>query len=145
MPFRFSLATLLRVRRSLEEREERVLQHIVLELVMNQHRLEANIQEMAAALREREACLENAISARDLRQAYGAIEEVKLRRIALEEREQKLNHLRTEQLKVYQGAHRDRKMLSDLEEQRRELHNANLVRLEQIEIDDRFNARRSRH
>jgi flagellar biosynthesis chaperone FliJ len=61
---------------------------------------------------------------------------------ALQLRLQKLEAHRVKQLAIYQNAHRDREVLSELRDQQRKAHELEQRRQEQKTLDDLFLARR---
>jgi hypothetical protein len=144
MSFRFSLAAVLRIRLSLEEREEGILVRIIQEIALNAQRLEALDAQAADIVRGRQEKLATAARGTAVHQSYGEIEELKLARKEIEDRQRKLAQLRNEQMEIYAAAHRNRRMLTELYEERRAIYDANLARLEQLAIDDNFGARRNR-
>lgn len=144
MSFQFSLAAVLRIRLSLEEQEERKLIRIVQEIALNRQHLDAVDAQEEEVVRRRHEKLAIATRATGLHESYAQIEELKQTRGELEELRRRLVQLRAEQMKVYATAHRNRRMLTDLYDERRAIYDANLARLEQLAIDDTFGARHNR-
>src|ERR1700733_15859346 len=66
MPFRFSLATVLRIRESLEKREERALQKIQLEMARVLHQIEELNAEITKSHEAREHAMQQPIPASHL-------------------------------------------------------------------------------
>jgi flagellar FliJ protein len=144
MAFRFSLATVLRVRSIVEEREERLLQQILYEI---SQALEALAQTDAAIAASHEArcdALGKSLSAFHLRAFYGDVEELKQTRQQIEGQLEKLEELRDRQLKVYEEARRNREMLTDMHKEKRFAYDSGLVKREQAMLDDNYIARRGR-
>ena len=144
MAFRFPLATVLRVRESVEEREERALQRIQLEIA----RARRQIEELSAAITNahlaREEALRRPVPASHLHtmlaDAQAAVEKKKTILHALHTLEQQ----RDQQMKIYQAAHRDREMLTDMQDQQLNAYQQEQSRAQQKNLDDIFIARRQR-
>jgi flagellar FliJ protein len=145
MGFQFSLATVLRVRGILEEQEERMLQRILFEITQTREALastESNLGAVDAA--RREDVLKSTIG-RTIHAAYGELEELKQNRKILEEKIEKLEKLRDQQLKIYEKARRNREMLTDMRDEKRGEYDSDMSRLEQKTLDDVFISRRGRN
>ena len=103
MAFRFPLATVLRVKQSLEKREERELQRIQLEMARVAHQMEQLTEAMAKAYAERNQALQQALPAGQLHtmlwEARAAAEAKNALRITL----QGLEEQRLKQMKVLSG------------------------------------------
>lgn len=144
MPFRFRLATVLRVRESLEKNEERALQVLQLEIV----RLLTCMEELSAAIARaheaRELAMQQPIPAGQLHsllwEVQGKVEQKKTLLQDLHRLEQE----RDQQMKVYQQAHRNREMLTDMFHEQRAEYEQESARSEQKQLDDIFIARRHR-
>ena len=141
MPFRFKLDAVLRFREGVEHTEEAALYRIVREVAnaetelqqvkINQDRLrEQREQELTLKL---PAVHLLEIAEREL-EFINAAE-------ALHLRLQKLEAQRVKQLAIYQNAHRDREVLSELRDQQRKAHELEQRRQEQKTLDDLFLAR----
>ncbi|HEY0759292.1 MAG TPA: hypothetical protein VGD59_08570 [Acidisarcina sp.] len=141
MSFRFELASVLRIRQSLEDHEERVLGRISFEIAQNATAIEQNADELTAAGLLASQQIASASPAAELHDAYARIAALRAQGMALAEHRSKLILLRMEQIKIYEIAHRNRRMLTDLYDQRRTIYDAKLARLEQAGMDDAFNAR----
>lgn len=141
MAFRFTLASVLAVRESMERREELALSKIQLEMARVQHEIDRLNAELAQAQRMREECMQRPIAAAQLqamlRSADAATEQKKklLDSLILLERQ------RGEQMRVYQTARRSRQVLSDLRAQHLEAWEQEQVRAQQKSIDDTFASR----
>lgn len=142
MPFRFSLATVLRVRQSLEGNEERALQKIQLAIAHVVHQIEVLTAQIAKLHQAREQALQQPISAHHLhlllQQAQGAGE----KKESLFQDLQVLEQKRDEQIVRYQAAHRDRETLTDLSDKQRDIYDQEQLRAQQRSLDDIFIARR---
>jgi flagellar export protein FliJ len=144
MAFKFPLATVLRVRGIIEEREEGILQKILFDISQTfdgLERIETQIAESDAA---RLADIFKPSFGRDLHASYGEVGELKQRRKDLEARIQQLEQARDVQLLVYEAARRDREMLTDMRQKKRTAYDSDMSRSEQKTLDDNYNARRGR-
>ncbi len=144
MPFQFRLATVLRVRESLEKREERVLQMMQLEIARVTHRVEELSAAIAHAHEAREHAMERSIPAGHLHsllwEEQSAVEQKK----SLLQDLQRLEQERDQQMKIYQDAHRNREMLTDMFNEQRDVYEQESMRAQQKQLDDIFIARRHR-
>jgi flagellar export protein FliJ len=111
MAFRFSLATVLRLRESIERREERALQKIQMEMARVSRQIDELDAGIARAQRERDEALREPMPASHLQamiwQTESAIEDRKTLQATLHGLEEQ----RQKQLKIYQAAHRDHETL----------------------------------
>lgn len=144
MAFRFSLATVLRVRVIAEEREERMLQKILFEIAQLNEAVARTDAAMAELNSSRRTDLFKAVVGRHLHASYGGVEELRQRRIDLEAQLEKFEQLREIQVKAYEAARRDREMLTDMREERRGAYDVDVARNEQKTLDDNYIARRGR-
>ncbi len=144
MAFRFPLAAVLRVRESAEKREERALQQIQLELARSTNRLEELKSEFTTLFDLREQALKQPVSACHLHTLQWAAQGVEENRKALMNVIETLKEKRDQQMQVYQAAHRDREMLSDMMAKRRVVYELELSRRQQKSLDDIFSSRRNR-
>jgi flagellar FliJ protein len=144
MAFRFSLATVLRVKESIAEREERALQKIQHEMA----RVSQQISDLNASMKQAqlasELALQKSMPGGELQsmlwqvQAAGEVKKSLLN--ALE----RLEELRVQQMKIYQAAHRDHETLINLCNEQREIYDLEQSRAEQKYLDNIFMARRQR-
>jgi flagellar export protein FliJ len=144
MPFRFSLATVLRIRESLEKREERALQKIQLEVARVLHQIEELNAEIAKSHEAREHAMQQPIPASHLHMLLWQAQVAGEKRVVLFQNLLVLEQQRDQQIKVYQQAHRDRETLTDMSNQQRDLYELDQGRAEQKSLDDIFMARRHR-
>lgn len=144
MPFRFSLATVLRIRESLEKREERALQKIQLEMAHVLRQIEELNAEIAKSHEMREQEMAQLIPASHLHMLLWQVQAAGERRVTLFQNLLVLEQQRDQQIKVYQQAHRDRETLTDMSNQQRDLYEQEQARGEQKSLDDIFMARRHR-
>ncbi len=144
MAFQFPLATVLRLRIMIEEREEGLLQKILLNIAG----VFADIERIDVQLEECEA-LRHADTLKPhlglhLHASYGEIKQLKERRQECEVQLQKLEAERDVQVTIYESARRDREMLSDMREEKRMAYEAEATKREQRILDDTYIARRGR-
>lgn len=144
MAFRFPLATVLRVKQSLEKREERELQRIQLEMARVAHQMEQLTEAMAKAYAERNQALQQALPAGQLHtmlwEARAATEAKNALRITL----QGLEEQRLKQMKVFLAAHREHETIINLFNEQRNAYEVEQTRAQQKYLDDIFIARRQR-
>jgi flagellar FliJ protein len=141
MGFRFSLATVLRFRESLEKREELAVQATQLEAA----RVRRLAQEMAAKIARKHEVLESTMQGMlkasvlqlMLSELNEAVEERKVLLLNLEILQRK----HKEQLKSYRVAHNRRQMLTDMLTQQRTAYEQKQLRADQKLLDDIFSAR----
>jgi flagellar export protein FliJ len=144
MAFKFSLATVLRVRGIIEEREERMLQQIQQE-ISNTFQAAAQIDsDIARSNSSRVANLFKSSMGTNLHAAYGELTQLKLRRNELETLLNKLNQLKRSQIEVYNAARRNREMLTEMREEKHDEYESDLARREQSTLDDNYMAQRGR-
>jgi len=144
MSFQFPLATVLRVRGILEEKEERMLQQILGEITQTREvlaRIHAEILESDAS---RHAEIFKTRVGHNIHASYGRMNELKQNRMILEEQLEKLEQLRDRQIAVYEAARRNREMLTGMHEEQRSVYESGIARMEQKTIDDNYIARRGR-
>jgi flagellar FliJ protein len=144
MAFQFPLASVLRFRGVLEEREERMLQKILCEISQVQEALVCVDAQIAASDALRRANLFKPIAGHDLHASYGEAKELMQLRKDLQEQIEKLEQLRDRQLAVYAAARRDREMLTGMREEKRCEYELEMARSAQKTIDDNYIARRGR-
>jgi flagellar FliJ protein len=142
MAFRFSLATVLRLRESIERREERALQKIQMEMARVSRQIEELNAGIARARSERDEALRQTMPASHLQAMLGQTESAIEGRKALQATMAELEEQRQRQLKIYQAAHRDHETLIDMRNQQRDAYLRGQARMEQKYLDDIFIARR---
>ncbi len=144
MGFQFSLAAVLRVRESVERREERALQTILGGIARTERQVEELRKAMEEARAKREQALRQTIAGRQLH-SFLLEEQVGEERLkSMAEQLQVLEKQRKRQITVYQAAHRDREMLTEMLEKQRESFERVRLRDEQKRLDDIFIARQLR-
>lgn len=118
MAFRFSLQTLLNLRRSLEKQEERLLQALNRELALLRQGIESLGREEISSRKERNRRLFGGLTGSDLRLVL-VEENLQLqRRSQFEEREQVLQTEQRQQQSTYRGARQKRELLDHLRQRR---------------------------
>jgi len=138
MAFHFSLESVLKYRKSVEQAEEAVLQQIAGRISAVQFEMR-QVGERQTALREqRDRDLGTGLPAVHL-QGW-AEQEADLRNIAsrLQELHRRLEIERQKQLEIFQKARRDRELLSRIREQRHQTYRREEARKEQKSIDDLY-------
>jgi flagellar export protein FliJ len=141
MPFRFKLDAVLRFREGVERTEEAALHRIVQEIAEVEHQLQ-QIDIRQVHLREqREHDLVQKLRAVHLMEIVEQEEMLNKTVDELRLRLQQLHTQRIEQLAVYQAAHQDRQVLSELREQQQRAYALDQNRQEQKMLDDIFLAR----
>ena len=144
MAFQFPLATVLRVRGILEEREERILQTILCEISQTEESLARTDAELEGSDASRYAEILKRSLGHNVHASYGEVKQLKESKEMLKARIEKLKELRDRQLIVYQQARRNREMLTDMREEKRTAYESDLARGEQKTLDDNYIARRGR-
>jgi flagellar export protein FliJ len=144
MAFHFPLAIILKLRESVEEREERALQRIQAEMVLVEYQIEEQNELIANAIVERERILQNLAPAYRLQAVLGDAQSAEDKKQMLFEQLHLLEQQRQQQVKVYQAAHRDRETLTNMSDAQRGLYELERARTEQKNIDDVFMARHHR-
>lgn len=144
MSFQFPLATVLRVRGIVEEREERLLQQILFEISQTMEALALTDAEIVGSNSSRNDDVFKKIAGYNVHASYGEVKGLKQSRKELEEKIEKLEQLRDKQIKVYEDARRNREMLTDMHKSQRNAYESGQARREQMTLDDNFIARRGR-
>ena len=142
MAFQFKLDAVLRFRESVERSEEAALHRIASEIAQ----VEVELQQVDAnqvRLREqRDQDLARKLPAVYLLELAERELELKNTADQLRSRRQQLETKRRQQLAIYQTAHRERQILSELRDQQRHSYQVEQGRREQKTLDDLFLARR---
>jgi flagellar export protein FliJ len=141
MAFRFKLDAVLRFREGVEHTEEAALYSIVREIADAEAELQQlNIkQDRLREQREQELTLK--LPAVHLLEIAEWELELKNAAEALRLKLQQLEIHRVKQLAIYQSAHRDREVLSELRHHQKQAHELEQRRQEQKTLDDLFLAR----
>ena len=144
MAFHFSLATVLRVRVIVEEREEGILQKILFNISKVFDDLERIDARIVEADDSRHAEVLKPCIGLEVHAYYGEVKELKQRRKDLEDKIQKLEEARDKQLIIYEAARRNREMLTDMREKKRTAYDVETNKREQKALDDNYISRRGR-
>lgn len=143
MAFSFSLASLLRLRESIERQEELALQRILVEISQVQHRVDAVIADIERARRQVDRAMQQIVPAIHLESMTNQIlDAVQLKQELLVSLAQ-LHQKRDLQSRKFREAHNSRRMLSDMQARQIESYLQERARAEQKALDDLF-AHRSR-
>jgi flagellar export protein FliJ len=145
MAFRFSLATVLRYRDSMEKRAELALKRVLMEIARTRLQIEQLTRQIARAQAAIEKTLQQPVSAIHLQCMVSEIDAFVDRKKGLIESLAALERQRQLQMQAYQAAHRDRKMLSEMANRQREAYEQDRARREQKFVDDIFAARARRN
>lgn len=141
MPFHFPLASVLRLRKSIERREEMALKASLLELARVHRRIDELTDEMAKACQDREKALRNSTTANRLQSMQIEINAAIEAKQILFETLQTLKLQRDTQMEVYKTAHSGRQVLSDLLAQQKNLYEQEQLHRQQKQVDDIFATR----
>lgn len=144
MPFRFPLATVLRVRESVQRQEELKLQKIVFEMALLNRQVNQLTADIAEAFHAEERAMRRAIPASQVQLLVWTMQAAKEKRAALELDRQTLEQQREQQLKIYHAAHRSCETLIDLRDSQRDDYEHERARTDQKRLDDMFVSRRRR-
>ena len=143
MAFEFTLQAVLRARIIIEEREERLLQKILIEIAQCTREIARLDVEMERVNAARKGAVLQASLGRTLHGEYGEMQELKRVRDLLTEQVDKFEELKDIQLRVYYTARQNRELLTEMRSTKREVYNSDLAHREQSTLDDNFIARRS--
>jgi flagellar export protein FliJ len=144
MAFRFSLATVLRFRNSVERREELALQKILMEIARARMQIEELTAQIGRAQESMNKALLRPITAFQLQSMLSEANVAVERKKALIASLAALERQREVQMQAYQAAHRDRQMLSDMAAKQRDAYELKHARAQQRFLDDVFAARAQR-
>jgi flagellar export protein FliJ len=144
MAFQFALATVLRVRGIIEEREEGILQKILFDISKIFEDLERIDVQLAETDASRQADVLEPRIGLQVHASYGEVKELKQRRKDLAVQIKQLEQARDCQLIVYEAARRGREMLTDMREKKRTAYDSDISKREQKVLDDNYIARRGR-
>ena len=136
MTFHFPLSSVLRLRESIEKREEVALQTIQLEVARVRHRIDELTEEMTRAWEERERALQKTVQANCLQTMQAEINAAVEARKILFETMQVLKRQRSVQMNNYKVAHSQRRMLTDLLAEKKAAYEQQRTRLQQKALDD---------
>jgi flagellar export protein FliJ len=143
MAFKFTLATLLRLREIAEQREERLLGQIQNQIAHNRQTLTDLATQRKDVIERREVALTEAVSGVDILDSYARVKAIESLEESGREQLEKLLALRDQQMKVYQSAHRDSEVLTEMRVEQKEDFYKERTKQEQSAMDDNFSSRRS--
>ncbi len=141
MPFRFRLDAVLRFRESVELTEEAALHRIVREIAEANLELQQVNLKQAQLREQRESDLARKMPAAHLLEIAEREKELSQAVDRLRARLHQLDSQRVKQMAIYQSAHQDRQVLSELREQQLRTYGLDQRRQEQKMLDDMFLAR----
>jgi flagellar export protein FliJ len=142
MAFRFSLATVLRLKEIAEEREERLLGQILQQIAQQMQRIADLEAQRADLIRRREAGLQQQMSAAELHISYGQMQSLEVKKKEAHVQLAKLESLRIQQVKIYETAHQNYELLTSMRVEHLELYRREQAKQEQGIMDDNFVSRR---
>ena len=145
MRFKFTLASLLRVRESMEQREELLLMEVQFEIAAVQRRIDELTAEIAKASDGREKALQTWMQACELQSLQNEMSAAVQAKKAMSETLAALKKQRDAQMKLYQAARMNRRVLTDLEGRQRGAWERDQLRTDQKRLDDIFGARIQRN
>lgn len=144
MRFQFPLAAVLRLRESVEQREELVLQSIRVEIANVSQHIEDLTASVMAARTSQERAMRQPTPAGHLQTVLWECQIAAEKKTALRKQLASLEKRCVEQMKIYEAAHRDCEVLTTMLERQRRMWELNNARKQQKELDDIFIMRRRR-
>lgn len=144
MAFRFSLDTVLMVRKSIEQREERALQKVQFDIAQIHRDLELLNAQIDKNQSERSRVLMQPTHAYKLLAILGEINGAVEKRQRLLESLKSLEQEKERRMKAYQAAHINRELLTNMQTQQRNAYDAEQTRNQQKMLDEIFASRSSR-
>jgi flagellar FliJ protein len=144
MAFKFTLATVLRLREIDEEREERLLGQILSQIASTRLELDDLQLQVDNLLRSREQQLQTTTSAAQLQITYGHMRALEVLQKDVAVQIDNLETLRDQQMRIYQNARRNREVVTSLRDQQQAVYREMRKRKEQAQMDDNFAARLAR-
>ncbi len=144
MAFRFSLATVLRLRESVQRQEERALQKILFEMARTTRQIDELTAEISVAGEEAERAMQRPIPANQVQLLISRKQLAQEKRSALIRHRHTLEQERDRQLQVYHSAYRNTETLIELRDAKRALYEQDKTRADQKRLDDIYAARKQR-
>jgi len=141
MGYRFTLAVVLKLRESIEERDLRVLEQTQLEIAHTIRVLQSIRDQALAELATRECELATGTSGAHLQVVEGMKDRAQKAQVDVERSLAQLQLRREQQLAAYEASKRKREVLSDLRQHQKEAYELQAVRSRQRATDDLFLAR----
>lgn len=138
MPFRFSLASVLKLRGTLEHRELLALERRYAELAAAQGRLWEAEKVIVAAREQRERQLRNGTTAIEIQFGLEHANQLERNRAALHTALQETQRILREQLTRYRKARQERDVLEELRKRQFEVYRREQDKIEQNQRDELF-------
>jgi flagellar biosynthesis chaperone FliJ len=142
VPYKFPLHAVLRARMAAEEREERLLQKILVQISQSWQDIAELNREMDRLNTHRGTAFTQAVQARGVHDHYGQMQELKRVHALLSDQIKKLEELKEQQIRIFQATRQDRELVAGMQDANREAYERDLARREQNALDDNFIARR---
>jgi flagellar export protein FliJ len=142
MPFHFPLATVLRYRESIEQRERLALEKIQQEIAAIELQIRQTDDAFSVANENRAAGLAQGTRAAEMQAAYEYQKSLEQLKEILLARLQDSKKKWQQQLVIYEAARRNRETLEKLRQQQHEIYNREQAKREQAAADDLFLSRR---
>ena len=144
MGFRFALASVLKVKQIIEERQLRQLEATQYEICRAQNALVAVTQGLLESEATQERELHDGTRAVSLQYSIAGRQSLWRRRKELENELSTLRKQYASQLSAYENAKHSREVLSQLQDQKRSNYKAHQLRVQQQTTDDLFLARKNK-
>jgi flagellar export protein FliJ len=144
MPFRFPLAAVLRVRESIEKREERALQQLQAEVSRLTLRIDELEREQRKIVSLRGETMTRPIAAFHLHALEQSLQIIDESRKTVLKELQNVTARMNNQIQIYMASQRDRELLTEMMIKQRDAYSSELNRREQSKLDDLFSSRRNR-
>jgi flagellar FliJ protein len=142
MPFRFSLAAVLRYREAIEQRELAALEAVQQEIARIEAAIERTEEELRTAGHGRNEALKRGMRSIQLQDALERELGLERYRTELTNKKQELAIKRLELFKIYDEARQKRELLEKLRDRKLGEYTRAQAKAEQATIDDLFLARR---
>lgn len=144
MAYRFPLATVLRVKQSMEKLEELALQKIFVEMSQVRQQIELLTADIVRARQSLDEAMQQVLPAVEIESRTNGINLAAHRKQELLNALADLNQKREMQSRKYHAAHRSRTVLSDLQARQKDAYEQERARNEQKFIDEIFASRSQR-
>ncbi len=145
MAFKFSLATLLRLKEIAADREERLVGQIQVQIAQTTQTLSELELRRAQEISRREVTLQGLSSAAEILSSYARVDSLDAMQQTGQEQLAKLDALRLQQMKIYEAAYRNKELLAGIKEDQQKIYLLQRNRREQMTMDDNFSSRRSKN
>ena len=144
MAFKFSLASVLRVRESIERREELALQRIQFEIARIRRRIDELSDGITGMHSARNESMQQPVYSYEVQAILCEVNAAMDLRQALHDSLGSLELERETRMKAYQAAYTNRQMLTDMLVQKQNEYDQEQVRTQQKSIDEMFASRSQR-